>query len=80
MGTPEFAVPSLEILYRNGYNIAAVITVPDKPAGRGLHLHQSAVKQFALKHELKILQPDFFSSIARLCVISDMRKTKKFFL
>ena len=58
MGTPEFAVPSLEILLKEGYSIAAVITAPDKPAGRGMHLHQSAVKKFALENNLKILQPE----------------------
>jgi methionyl-tRNA formyltransferase len=58
MGTPEFAVPSLEILLKEGYSIAAVITAPDKPAGRGMHLHQSAVKKFGLENNLKILQPE----------------------
>lgn len=57
MGTPEFAVPSLEILMKNDFGIAAVITAPDKPAGRGLKVSESAVKKFALEHSLKILQP-----------------------
>jgi methionyl-tRNA formyltransferase len=57
MGTPEFAVPSLEILVENNYNVVAVITAPDKPAGRGLKLTPSPVKEAALKHNLKILQP-----------------------
>lgn len=57
MGTPEFAVPSLEILVQNGYDIAAVITAPDKPSGRGLQLVPSDVKVAAEKHGLKILQP-----------------------
>lgn len=57
MGTPRFAVPSLEILYKNGYDIAAVVTAPDKPAGRGKQLSSSPVKQFALQHQLPILQP-----------------------
>ena len=43
MGTPEFAVPGLKILLENGFNIVAVVTVPDKPSGRGLQLQQSAV-------------------------------------
>ena len=47
MGTPEFAVPSLDILVKNDFNISAVVTAPDKPAGRGLHLHESAVKKYA---------------------------------
>lgn len=57
MGTPDFAVPSLEILVKNGYDVVAVITAPDKPAGRGLKLTPSAVKQFAVTHGLKVLQP-----------------------
>lgn len=58
MGTPDFAVPSLDILVRNNYNIVGVITVPDKPAGRGQQLQQSSVKEYALKNNLKILQPE----------------------
>jgi methionyl-tRNA formyltransferase len=58
MGTPDFAVPSLQKLSDAGYNIMAVITAPDKPAGRGLQLQESAVKQAALSKGLKILQPE----------------------
>ncbi len=58
MGTPEFAVPSLEILLQNHFSIVAVITAPDKPAGRGMQLQQSPVKKFALEHNLKVLQPE----------------------
>ncbi|MES2566735.1 MAG: methionyl-tRNA formyltransferase [Bacteroidota bacterium] len=58
MGTPEFAVASLDILIQNNYNIVAVVTVPDKPAGRGQQLQQSAVKKYALENGLKILQPE----------------------
>ncbi|MBC7863270.1 MAG: methionyl-tRNA formyltransferase [Bacteroidia bacterium] len=57
MGTPEFAVPSLEILVQHGYDVVGVVTAPDKPAGRGLELMKSAVKEFAEKNNLKILQP-----------------------
>lgn len=57
MGTPDFAVPSLEILVKSGYDVVAVITAPDKPAGRGLKLTESAVKQFATANGLRILQP-----------------------
>lgn len=57
MGTPEFAVESLDILVENGYDIAAVVTAPDKPAGRGQKLNMSAVKKYALEKELPILQP-----------------------
>ncbi len=58
MGTPEFAVPSLNKLYEAGYDIAGVITAPDKPAGRGMKLTESAVKKYALEKNLKILQPE----------------------
>jgi methionyl-tRNA formyltransferase len=57
MGTPEFAVGSLDILHRTGYELAGVVTAPDKPAGRGLQMRQSAVKDYALDHGLNILQP-----------------------
>lgn len=62
MGTPEFAVPSLNKIYEAGYEIAAVITAPDKPAGRGMQLTQSAVKKFAFEKNLKILQPEKLKS------------------
>ncbi len=58
MGTPEFAVASLEALVKAGYNIVGVVTAPDKPAGRGLKPKQSEVKKYALKHGLKVLQPE----------------------
>lgn len=57
MGTPEFAVPSLEILVENGYNVVAVVTAPDKPQGRGQKTEVSPVKACALRHGLHILQP-----------------------
>ncbi|MDP1800665.1 MAG: methionyl-tRNA formyltransferase [Bacteroidota bacterium] len=58
MGTPEFAVASLDALIKNNYNIVGVVTVPDKPAGRGQQLQQSAIKKYALEHNLKLLQPE----------------------
>lgn len=58
MGTPEFAVASLDILIQNNYNVVAVVTVPDKPAGRGQQLQQSAVKKYALEKGLPLLQPE----------------------
>jgi methionyl-tRNA formyltransferase len=58
MGTPEFAMASLDALIRAGYTVVGVITAPDKPAGRGMQLTQSAVKQFAGQKGLKILQPE----------------------
>ncbi|MEO6130716.1 MAG: methionyl-tRNA formyltransferase [Saprospiraceae bacterium] len=67
MGTPEFAVPTLEILSDAGYTIAAVITSPDKPGGRGLKkLMISPVKSFALDRGLKVLQPPNLKSKAFL--------------
>ena len=58
MGTPEFAVPCLDILIKNNYNIVGVVTVPDKPAGRGQQLNQSAIKKYAIENNLKLLQPE----------------------
>jgi len=58
MGTPEFAVPSLDILIQNGYDVVGVITAPDKPAGRGLQLTYSPVKEYAISKGLKVLQPE----------------------
>ena len=57
IGTPDFAVASLDALVKAGANIVAVITVPDKPAGRGMTLQASAVKQYALQNNLVVLQP-----------------------
>lgn len=57
MGTPEFAVASLDAMLNEGFNIVGVITAPDKPAGRGQKLQQSAVKQYAVEKGLNILQP-----------------------
>ena len=57
MGSPEFAVASLDALVTAGFNIVAVITAPDKPAGRGLQANSTAVKKYALARNLTILQP-----------------------
>lgn len=57
MGTPEFSVPSLKSLIAEGHEIAAVFTQPDKPAGRGKHLHLPPVKTLALEHNVTIHQP-----------------------
>lgn len=57
MGTPEFAVPSLEILIANGFNVVAVVTAPDKPQGRGQKIVHSPVKRCALNHQIPVLQP-----------------------
>jgi methionyl-tRNA formyltransferase len=72
MGTPEFAVASLDAIVKAGYEIAAVITAPDKPSGRGQKVNESAVKQYAEKNGLKILQPvklkdpDFINELKNL--------------
>lgn len=58
MGTPEFAVASLHALVQAGFNIVGVVTAPDKPAGRGMKLQESAVKKYAAEHNLHILQPE----------------------
>lgn len=58
MGTPDFAVASLRALVEGGYNVVAVVTMPDKPAGRGHQLRSSAVKQYALSVGLPVLQPE----------------------
>lgn len=58
MGTPDFAVESLRCLVEGGYNVVGVITMPDKPAGRGHKLQFSPVKQYALDHGLPLLQPE----------------------
>lgn len=62
MGTPEFAVASLEKLVKEKYNVVAVVTVPDKPAGRGQKLQESEVKQFAIQNNIPVLQPEKLKS------------------
>ncbi len=57
MGTPEFAVATLDALVKNKYNVVGVVTMPDKPAGRGQQLQMSAVKTYAIEHNIKVLQP-----------------------
>lgn len=72
MGTPEFAVGSLQALIENGYNVVGVVTVPDKPSGRGLKINMSAVKEYALTLNIPIMQPvslkdpDFLEKLAAL--------------
>ena len=58
MGTPQFAVEPLRAIVQAGYNVLSVITAPDKPAGRGQKIHYSAVKEFALENNIRILQPE----------------------
>ncbi len=58
LGTPEFAVAMLDILHRSQHEVAAVITAPDKPAGRGMHLSESEVKKYAVANHIRLLQPE----------------------
>lgn len=62
MGTPEFAVASLEALCESGFNVVAVVTAPDKPAGRGMKASESAVKKYAVSRGLPVLQPEKLKS------------------
>ncbi len=62
MGTPEFAVASLDALLHAGQEVVAVVTSPDKPAGRGRHMQQSAIKQYAAAHGIPVLQPEKLKS------------------
>lgn len=72
MGTPEFAVESLRALVENGYNVVGVVTMPDKPAGRGYKLQPSAVKQYALQQGLKVLQPEKLKDEEFLAALQEM--------
>lgn len=58
MGTPDFAVASLEALINNGYQVVAVVTAPDRPAGRGRKIRESAVKQYSIQQNIPVLQPE----------------------
>ena len=58
MGTPEFAVETLKLLVENNYNIVGVVTMPDKPAGRGHKIQESDVKKYAVSQNLLVLQPE----------------------
>lgn len=72
MGTPEFAVPSLEALIHNGWNVPAVVTVPDKPSGRGLQPQASAVKLAAQKAGIPVLQPERLKDPAFLTALRNL--------
>ena len=73
MGTPEFAVESLKGLVENGYNMMGVITAPDKPAGRGLKMAETAVKKFAVQSGLPVLQPEKLKNPAFLEELSALK-------
>ena len=72
MGTPDFAVATLDALLKANYNIVGVITAPDKPAGRGRKIRQSAIKAFALQQNLHILQPTNLKNSAFLETLKEL--------
>lgn len=69
MGTPDFAVAILDTLIKNSYNVVGVITAPDKPAGRGRKLNESAIKKYAIENKLTILQPTNLKDPSFLAVL-----------
>lgn len=73
MGTPEFAVESLRNLVNGAYNIVGVVTMPDKPAGRGHKIQHSAVKQYALENNLSLLQPTNLKDDSFLKELADLK-------
>src|SRR5688572_27920084 len=73
MGTPEFAVASLDALIKAGHDVVGVITAPDKPAGRGMKMNESAVKKYAAEHSLNILQPEKLKNPGFLSQLKDLR-------
>jgi methionyl-tRNA formyltransferase len=72
MGTPDFAVESLRLLIDHGYQVVAVITSPDKPAGRGQKMQMSAVKKFATEQGLFLLQPEKLKDPAFLQILAEL--------
>lgn len=72
MGTPDFAVPTLDLLIQQGHDLAAVITTPDRPAGRGKKLRPSPVKAAALAHGLLVLQPEKLRSPEFVQTLTDL--------
>ncbi|HEY9045784.1 MAG TPA: methionyl-tRNA formyltransferase [Ohtaekwangia sp.] len=75
MGTPEFAVPTLEVLIENKFNVVAVVTAPDKPQGRGQKIVYSPVKECALKYNIPILQPTNLKSPEFLDILKSYEAT-----
>ena len=72
MGTPDFAVASLERLIADGHNIAAVFTQPDKPQGRKMKLTPPPVKQLAMQHGIPVYQPDTFKNESQLALLQEL--------
>ncbi|MBD5363710.1 MAG: methionyl-tRNA formyltransferase [Bacteroides sp.] len=72
LGTPEFAVESLDAIIKSGHEVLAVVTATDKPAGRGHKLLPSAVKQYALEHGIEVLQPEKLRDEAFLARLKEL--------
>jgi methionyl-tRNA formyltransferase len=72
MGTPEFAVPTLDILAKH-YDVIAVVTMPDKPAGRGQQVQESAVKKYAVANNIRVLQPEKLKSEEFITELSELK-------
>lgn len=72
MGTPDFAVPSLEVLVKEGFDVCAVITQPDRPSGRGMKLTAPAVKQYALAQNIPVYQPTKLRDDALLPLLNEL--------
>lgn len=73
MGTPEFAVASLKSLIDSGFNVVAVVTAPDKPAGRGQKLQESDVKQYAKNQNIPVLQPEKLKDLDFISQLRDLK-------
>ncbi|MFD2519011.1 methionyl-tRNA formyltransferase [Salinimicrobium flavum] len=73
MGTPDFAVQTLKSIVEAGYEVVGVVTAPDKPAGRGRKLQESAVKKYAVKNDLKVLQPTNLKSAGFLEELKNLK-------
>lgn len=73
LGTPDFAVASLDAILQAGFEVVGAVTAPDRPAGRGMRLTPSAVKEFALRHGLRVLQPERLKAPAFLDELRSLR-------
>lgn len=72
MGTPEFAVASLDAIHKAGFNVVGVVTAPDRPAGRGQKIRQSAVKTYAVENDLNVLQPENLKDVSFIQQLSEL--------
>ncbi len=73
LGTPDFAVASLKALVEHHFNVVAVVTAPDKPAGRGMNIQQSAVKKYAIEQHIPVLQPEKLKDAAFISLLKSYR-------